>query len=917
VSGSTVNVYDGTTFLGAATVTGSTWTYAAAVTDATTYAFNTVELDAAGNASLPSADFAVTGDTSPPAAANTLAVTDATDTANSNTTNTATPTLTGVAEQGSTVGVYDSTGTFVANAVIDSAGNWSFTSTTLATGAHTFTVQVTDAAGNTDAAGSHASITLTVPVIASHAVDAVTHTSANYASSSNTLVLTGTNYATMLDTTASPAETFATDIKERLDWSKLVWDMNGDNGTTSNVTFTEADIASAKVSGDGTLTIILITAKANVLEANANYGGTATDMVDTIDIGNGFARDSALNAAKTDAKANAVLTIPTSADVAASALTAFDSFDATYADAAAAFASLQATTVALYVRTTAEADQSLVDANSFLAAAHTMYAAALAQMTAATALGAAAADTAETSDDTGAADRVALANTRLAVAATNLASAQRTQANMTTYDAAFHGDLFPGGIAANPVDGSTGDPDKVNSILMNEGYAASVTYADDYFVNKTNLETVLIRHSSGAKTLTFGTNFNASGATEIYSSAEGAHTITTAAVDRPINLTVSNPTGAFTFTGGPADTGVTLLMLSGAPTVTCGSGDNTMNIVVLSGAITASAGNGHNIVNAETTTGGAITIEVGNGNNEIVAMTQVGAITIKTHTGEGTSPPAGTESIKAYSRTGAVTVNIATDLQTSAAGSALDLITIETNTNASASTQGITMIHGSNGRHNIHSTTYNSAITIDTHDANDIVSASSGGGVITVRTGGGDDTIFVASGTGGAVIDGGTGTNTITLGAHSSVADTINARTAYATLVNGASIGLDLPDLYNFGSTTAATAFTALSSSTGSGATASTIAGTTTVAIDASGILLFDAAPTSTGAVFANEVLKFLEATSTTYNTVASYDDGINQWVFMATSTTEGRYIELYDTHDADFAGISGTATAHKILLGA
>jgi hypothetical protein len=831
-----------------------------------------------------------------------------------NTTNTATPTITGAAEAGSTVGVYDSTGTFVANATVAGDGTWSFLSpTTLATGAHTFTVKVTDAAGNTDIAASNATITLTVPVLASYAVDAVTNISANYASSSNTLVLTGTNYTKMLDTTTSPAETSATEIKGRLDWTKLVWDMNGDDNAANDVTFALADIASAKVTNDGSLTIILTLAKAKALEGNALYSGTTTGIIDTIDIANGFAGDSAGHKATSDAHANEVLTIPSSADVATAALAAFDSYDSTYTTAAGNYANLQTALVGMLVETIPAADISLGKAASFLVAAQAMFDAATAQMTAATALGAAAADTPSTADDAGAAERVAKANTRLAEASTNLASANRSHANMTKYAAAFHGDLVHADAAAEVVDLATYDAALVNSLFVNSALiGGALTFADGLFANKSNIETLLVGNTGGAKTLTFGAEFNRSGATDIYSSARGAQTVDATAVTRAVNFTFTNPTGALTFSGGTGDTNVTGLMASGAPTVTVGNGTNHMDILVQSGAITASAGDGTNTINTETTdlTGGAITVASGRGNNTISAMTGGGAITIETATGTGTAPPAGTEIIKAYSQTGAVTVNIATKLSTSAFGSAADLITIDTNTNAFAPGSGITIIHGSNGRHVIHSNTYNSSITIDTHDANDSVSASSGGGAIIVNTGGGNDTIFVASGTGGATIDGGTGTNTITLGAHSSVADTINARTAYATLVNGATIGTVLPDHYLFAATTSAPVTTTPLAST-------MITGTSTTSIDELGILHFDATPSNTGATFAAEVLAFLKATPTTYSTVASYDDGVNQWVFSATDATTGRYIELMDTHDALFAGASGTAGAHKILLGA
>jgi hypothetical protein len=129
--------------------------------------------------------------------------------------------------------------------------------------------------------------------------------SAAYVPTTHTLTLAGTHFNTLLET----GETAATDIKGRLDWTKLSWDINGDNGTTANVGFALADIASAKVTNDGVLTIVLATAKATALAATSGYGGTAEGTIDTLDVTAGFTKTLAGVAATTDAKANAVLTI--------------------------------------------------------------------------------------------------------------------------------------------------------------------------------------------------------------------------------------------------------------------------------------------------------------------------------------------------------------------------------------------------------------------------------------------------------------------------------------------------------------------------------------------------------------------------------------------------------------------------------
>ncbi|HEX7984617.1 MAG TPA: Ig-like domain-containing protein, partial [Duganella sp.] len=75
----------------------------------------------------------------------------ASDTITSDTT----PTVTGTAEANATVKLYDTGGvTLLGTATADGGGNWSITSSALGDGSHTLTARVTDAAGNTSAAGA-------------------------------------------------------------------------------------------------------------------------------------------------------------------------------------------------------------------------------------------------------------------------------------------------------------------------------------------------------------------------------------------------------------------------------------------------------------------------------------------------------------------------------------------------------------------------------------------------------------------------------------------------------------------------------------------------------------------------------------------------------------------------------------------
>jgi hypothetical protein len=138
-----------------------------------------------------------------------------------------------------------------------------------------------------------------------------------YTASTDTLVLTGTNYETLLDA----GETATTDIKARLDWTNLSWDINGDNATTADVSFALSDISSALVTDSTHLTIVLASAKGASLEATSGYGGAT---LDTLDITAGFARDVAGNVATSDARDNGTLAV--SAFVAGDAVIDLGSF---------------------------------------------------------------------------------------------------------------------------------------------------------------------------------------------------------------------------------------------------------------------------------------------------------------------------------------------------------------------------------------------------------------------------------------------------------------------------------------------------------------------------------------------------------------------------------------------------------------
>ncbi|MGT8858800.1 BapA/Bap/LapF family large adhesin [Enterobacter sp. 186315] len=176
--GATINIYEGTQLLGTATADGSgNWSLQlTANLSETTHSLTAVAVDAAGNASDPSAPFLITIDTTPPAPPVILTVADDVGTTTGNLTNGQLtddnrPTLSGTAVAGSVVRIYD--GSTLLGSVVATNGSWSFTPTTpLADGSHTLRATASDPAGNVS--GDSNTFTLvvdatapTVPVITS------------------------------------------------------------------------------------------------------------------------------------------------------------------------------------------------------------------------------------------------------------------------------------------------------------------------------------------------------------------------------------------------------------------------------------------------------------------------------------------------------------------------------------------------------------------------------------------------------------------------------------------------------------------------------------------------------------------------------------------------------------------------------
>ena len=182
ISGGTVNVEDGqtvTVLLGAAsyttTVAANAWTVTIPATDVQALSEGGVAITAsvsnAAGTPAPEATTTLDVDTIAPDAPVITGFTDDTGTLGDGVTSDTTPALSGTAEAGSTVEVFDGE-TALGTTTADTNGDWTFTTNPLTAGAHSFTATATDAAGNAGAAsealyltiGETPTITITTPI---------------------------------------------------------------------------------------------------------------------------------------------------------------------------------------------------------------------------------------------------------------------------------------------------------------------------------------------------------------------------------------------------------------------------------------------------------------------------------------------------------------------------------------------------------------------------------------------------------------------------------------------------------------------------------------------------------------------------------------------------------------------------------
>jgi len=201
-SGSSVKVYNGSTELGAANVSGTSWTYSATVANGTTYQFNVKETDLAGNTSNATTNFAVTGDTSAPTA-NFTAATDDVGTVqealtSGDTTDDTALVLSGTNESGSSVMVYN--GSTELGAATVSGTSWSYSATVANGTTYQFNVKETDLAGNTSTATTNFAVTgdTTAPTVSSVAITSATGIQNNLLNAGDVVSVTATFSETVI-----------------------------------------------------------------------------------------------------------------------------------------------------------------------------------------------------------------------------------------------------------------------------------------------------------------------------------------------------------------------------------------------------------------------------------------------------------------------------------------------------------------------------------------------------------------------------------------------------------------------------------------------------------------------------------------------------------------------------------------------
>ncbi|PGH56145.1 hypothetical protein CRT60_14330 [Azospirillum palustre] len=260
----TVSLYNGANLVGTATVDGSgNWSVTTSALGNGTHSLTARVVDVVGNTSNASSAFVVTVDTTAPDAPGGLSTDPADDSGVSNSdrlTNIRTQTVTGTAEAGATVVLYD--GATALGTQVATGGAWTIGTGTLAEGGHTLTARAVDAAGNTGAASAALTVTidLSTPAPSAMALTAASDTgysATDRITNATTLSLTGSAEAnstvTLYDGLAGSLTPLATLVAD----GNGAWSYTGTAFAegTHTLTATAVDPSGNTSSGAGTLVV--------------------------------------------------------------------------------------------------------------------------------------------------------------------------------------------------------------------------------------------------------------------------------------------------------------------------------------------------------------------------------------------------------------------------------------------------------------------------------------------------------------------------------------------------------------------------------------------------------------------------------------------------------------------------------------
>lgn len=289
-SGSTVRLYDtdGITVLGSAVATGGSWAIPSSNLSQGTHIVTARATDAAGNVGDASTGLSVTIDTLAPAAPSAPDLASASDTGVSNSDNITTdttPTVSGTAEAGATVTLYDTDGTTVLGTGIATGGNWSITSSALAAGTHTLTTKASDAAGNVS--GASAGLAVTIVTASPPTISNLNGDSVGWAGVGNTVTLDSGGNAVLGDAEFGALNSGSGDwsgasLTVQRAGTAVAVDTLGVN--TWGSLFTASGSASSGNLQSGGLTFATYTHTGGVLTINFTSSGTAatTELVNDV-----------------------------------------------------------------------------------------------------------------------------------------------------------------------------------------------------------------------------------------------------------------------------------------------------------------------------------------------------------------------------------------------------------------------------------------------------------------------------------------------------------------------------------------------------------------------------------------------------------------------------------------------------------